>query len=258
VFGVTSSRAVAQSAVFAGAVVRDTLSHGISGAMISIPALRRTDTSDAAGEFKFSGLPSGRFAILIRRIGFRPMVDTVVLANGTDVEREYVMDVNVTQLDSMQVTSKAVTKGTPKMVQFEERRKSNRGGFFIVDSILRINESRKLADVLGSLIPGVKLYHPFPGTRPTMEYVSSGRGTCVGPVFKCVSPDCPVTLYLDGVKYFTANDPPDTMPDLAGFQVGNYGAVEYYPGGSSIPLQYNATGSGCGVLLLWTRERGSR
>ena len=99
VFDVAPSRAEAQSAVFAGAVVRDTLSHGISGATISIPALKRTDTSDAAGEFKFSGLPSGRYAILIRRIGFKPMVDTVILVNGTSVEREYLMDVNVAQLD---------------------------------------------------------------------------------------------------------------------------------------------------------------
>ena len=29
----------------------------------------------------------------------------------------------------------------------------------------------------------------------------------------------------------------------------------YYPGGSTIPMQYNRTGSSCGVLLLWTRER---
>jgi hypothetical protein len=31
--------------------------------------------------------------------------------------------------------------------------------------------------------------------------------------------------------------------------------VEYYAGGATMPPQYNGTDSGCGVLLLWTRER---
>jgi hypothetical protein len=34
-----------------------------------------------------------------------------------------------------------------------------------------------------------------------------------------------------------------------------FAAVEYYPGGASVPAEYNSTGGGCGVLLLWTRER---
>ena len=32
-------------------------------------------------------------------------------------------------------------------------------------------------------------------------------------------------------------------------------AVEFYAGGATIPVQHNKTGSNCGVLLLWTRER---
>jgi hypothetical protein len=252
---VAAARAGCQSAVLSGAVVRDTLSHGISGALIAIPALKRSDTSDAAGEFKLSGLPSGRFAVLIRRIGFKPMVDTVVLITGSAVEREYVMDAAVAELDSVRVNARRTTAPGIKLIQFEERRKKGSGGFFVTDSVLRVNETRRLTDVLTSLIPGIKLYHPFPGTRPTMEYVTSGRGTCVGPVFQCVSPNCPVTLFLDGVKYFSATDPGDAMPDLSGFEISNYAAVEYYPGGASIPLQFNMTGSGCGVLLLWTRER---
>lgn len=253
--GLAPHGAGGQSAVFAGAVVRDTLSHGLSGALVSIPMLKRSDTSDASGEFKMAGLPSGRFAVLIRRIGFRPMVDTVLLISGASVEREYVMDASAVELDSVKVSGKLSERLPVRMMEFEARRKSGKGGMFIADSVLRLNESRKMVDVLTSFVPGIKLYHPFPGTRPTMEYVSSGRGTCVGPVFKCVSPDCPVTLYLDGVKYFTATDPGDAMPDLAGFEISNYAGVEYYPGGASIPLQYNMTGSGCGVLLLWTRQK---
>ena len=33
-----------------------------------------------------------------------------------------------------------------------------------------------------------------------------------------------------------------------------YSGIEFYSGGATIPAQYNATGSGCGVMLLWTRR----
>jgi len=38
-------------------------------------------------------------------------------------------------------------------------------------------------------------------------------------------------------------------------RVDQFAGVEFYPGGATIPSQYNKTGSSCGVLLLWTRER---
>jgi hypothetical protein len=33
------------------------------------------------------------------------------------------------------------------------------------------------------------------------------------------------------------------------------GAIEFYAGGASLPVQFNRTSSGCGALLLWTRDR---
>jgi hypothetical protein len=63
-------------------------------------------------------------------------------------------------------------------------------------------------------------------------------------------------MYVDGVRiYDSAHDIPDQMPDLSRYNTRDYAAVEYYAGGASIPIRYNATSSGCGVLLLWTRER---
>ncbi|MEO8334950.1 MAG: hypothetical protein ABI664_08260 [bacterium] len=44
-------------------------------------------------------------------------------------------------------------------------------------------------------------------------------------------------------------------PDFNRFAVGEYAAVEFYPGDASLPLQYSNRGSDCGTLLLWTRER---
>ena len=43
--------------------------------------------------------------------------------------------------------------------------------------------------------------------------------------------------------------------NLQQMRVDQFAGVEFYPGGATIPSQYNKTGSSCGVLLLWTRER---
>ena len=58
---------------------------------------------------------------------------------------------------------------------------------------------------------------------------------------------CPVDVYVDGVVY--------TDNDLQKLRVDQFAAVEFYAGPAQTPVQYNKTGSNCGVMLLWTRER---
>jgi hypothetical protein len=249
------AQAVAQSGIFAGAVVRDTLSHGLSGAVVSIPQLHRADTSDAAGEFKMTGLPSGRYAAVIRRIGFLAMIDTVELVNGASVEREYVMDPSPAYLDSVRVSAAREPEHlSARMSQFEEHRKLG-FGHFVTEAELRKNDNRRLNEVLAARIPGLSTFRPYPKTQPAVEYLSSGRGVCSGPAFSCGGDaPCPVTLYYNGVLAF-ASSPGQEIPDIARYPTNDLAAVEYYSGGATVPPQYNSTSSGCGVLILWARER---
>jgi hypothetical protein len=101
----------------------------------------------------------------------------------------------------------------------------------------------------------VSTYRPDPKNRPTLEYLSSGRGQCAGPAFSCSgASSCPVTLYVNGVLYYAASMGTD-VPDMARFPTNEIEAVEFYAGGAQVPQQYNATASACGVLVLWMRER---
>ena len=59
--------------------------------------------------------------------------------------------------------------------------------------------------------------------------------------------NCPLDIYLNGAASV------DT--DLEKLRASEFAGVEYYAGGAAIPTQYNRTGSSCGVILLWTRER---
>ena len=70
----------------------------------------------------------------------------------------------------------------------------------------------------------------------------------------CPTPNCYVTTYIDGVQVFQAGSLAQP-PDAARINISDLGGVEFYPDAGTGPVQYNATGSGCGTLLLWTRER---
>lgn len=53
--------------------------------------------------------------------------------------------------------------------------------------------------------------------------------------------------WLDGSPYLDN--------DLERLNINQLGGIEYYAGAASVPPQYNRTGSTCGVIIFWTRER---
>lgn len=61
-----------------------------------------------------------------------------------------------------------------------------------------------------------------------------------------------MSVYIDGALYFS-NDMPGRPFDLSGVNILNFQALEVYRSPAEMPVEYNATGSYCGVILLWTR-----
>lgn len=84
-----------------------------------------------------------------------------------------------------------------------------------------------MGGLIAAHMPGLALVN-----RSRKEYLASTRKCgSGGQLLTCGSGfTCWVSVYLDGVRIY------DATMDL-------------------IPAQYNMTGSDCGVLLLWTRER---
>ncbi len=124
---------------------------------------------------------------------------------------------------------------------------------------MRKNNERRLIDVIAGQVPGVTVFSASGAGSIRGEYLSSGRKCGAGAAFltcRTGAEKCPVTMYLDGVLVFdSSHDDPRQMPDLSRYNTRDYAAVEFYAGGASTPIKFNATSSGCGVLLLWTRER---
>jgi hypothetical protein len=236
----------AQTATLTGTVVRDSAGHEVREAQITLPELNRSATTNYRGEFRFDRLPPGRYVVVVRHIGFKPLIDTVALTNGANVDRELILTEAAVTLDSVRVTAPEKKYLSPGLQAFEERRRLGAGGHFITEDELRKSDSRTMTNVIRPL-PGLRIICAkaiTPQHRPGECWAVSGRSNGR---LAILGGDCPVDIYLNGI---IVND-----NDLEKFSVAEFAGIEYYAGGASIPIQYNRTGANCGVMLFWTRER---
>src|SRR3954471_14048569 len=79
--------AAAQTGIVGGTVYRDTLYHQLTQVEITLPALNRRTTSNYAGDFRFNGVPPGKYAVMFRHVGFAPLTDTVEVVDKGTVDR---------------------------------------------------------------------------------------------------------------------------------------------------------------------------
>jgi hypothetical protein len=87
-------------------------------------------------------------------------------------------------------------------------------------------------------------------------YLVSARKPCAGNALTgCRQPNCYVSIIEDGVRTYDVTMRGVAPPDFARMDGINLAGAEYYPGGAETPPEYNETKQGCGVLVLWTRER---
>lgn len=244
----------AQTSTLLGTVVRDSLGHAVGGAEVRFPDLNRRITSNYMGEFRIDGIPPGKHLVTIRSVGFSPLIDSIEATAGKSIDREFVLTPVAPLLDTVRTRAPERKYISPMLAAFEERRRAGSGGYFIADSLFRANDNARLSDLIGR-IPGIQKIMIKSGT-----YIASSRsmGEDGGPALlaKGSRPACYVAVYIDGLKIYQG--PPsgaNPAPDFDRMNIHEYAAAEFYPGGASIPSQFNATGSACGSLLLWTRER---
>jgi hypothetical protein len=195
---------------------------------------------------------TGGSMIRFRKIGYQPL--TILVANSV---RDTV-PLTITLAHSGQVLPTVVTEDSapkyksPQLRGFEARRKEGHG-YFVTEAQLRKEDDRKMPEVLAAHVSGVSFVRGRTlGTYMTAGRSSGGRGTFIGGGAPCY-PD----VYLDGTL---VPPQPDlkivsiVAVDLGQFNLADIGAVEFY-NTATLPPQFNATRSGCGALLLWTRER---
>jgi len=241
IFQLLGSVLAAQTATLTGTVVRDSLGHELAGASVELPSLKLSATTNYRGEFIIQNIPAGRVGVVIRHVGFLPLVDTIVLGAGARMDREFQLVANgVVQLDTQRTTARSAPV-EPFLRDFEERRKMGFGHFFVPEEVRKLDGGHSLLNYIASRLPGMSIVR----LRPRGSYLASGRLKGSGP--------CMVALYIDGLAVFIPSVTNGDPPDMTTYASEDFSAIEYYAGGGTVPAQYNGTGSACGVLLMWRR-----
>jgi hypothetical protein len=209
--------------------------------------------SAADGAYRVRTEKVGFVRILIRAVGFQPVVRKLLLVGGDTVRSDFVLDPVAQELDPVEVrVAGAVAAG--RMAGFEERRVAGFGRFFTRET-LAAREQSTLADVI-RMTPGLQLVRR-PDRCGGGFSVATGRGGVVQwqDWMACnnvpMQPACYFAIYLDGARYWMPGS--REPPDVNQFTVHGLEAIELYRGPAETPMQYQQTGAACGVLLLWSR-----
>ncbi|HEY4219311.1 MAG TPA: carboxypeptidase-like regulatory domain-containing protein [Gemmatimonadaceae bacterium] len=250
-----------RSGTVVGTVARDSLGTMVGEAQVQLPELNRSATTNWLGEFDFSNVPPGRYAIRVRAIGFQPLIDSIDVQPGARVDADIILTATPVSLATQHTTATAVEKRLPIGLQeMEDRRKTHLGGYFVTDSTLRANDDEKLTVFLAR-IPGL---HQELGTTGSGTFIANGRESgsggcvfCVGDKSDGVFPTgkCYVNVFVDGVPFFLGPaSPRNPPPDFNALWAHEYSGIEYYPSAATTPSQYNGAKASCGTMLLWTRR----
>lgn len=199
-----------------------------------------TALTTSTGTVTLAYLPEGGSDVRVRQLGYVPVTQFIKISPSDTTPVTVILTESANVLPAL-VSTDSSRPISPGLRDFEERRKARAGGYFIGEKELRKSDNREMVNVVRT-IPHVTVScakgFPFDchatAGRAQTKYALSGGGLCQ------------FLLYVDGVR--------STETDLNMLRVSQFAAIESYTG-AQIPVKYNATGSACGVLLFWSRER---
>ncbi len=228
----------------------------IRGAELRLEPAGIGATTDTLGRFSLSVRQSGVARLSVRAVGYYPASRNIFIVANDSMTADFVLDAVAQQLDSITVEGRGVAV-TGRMAPFEERRRTGIGRFFTRE-MLAEREHATMADVL-RMTTGLRLIARPPDCGGGFS-VATGRGGAIqsqdwmrcGPMRKPMESACYFSIYLDGVRYWVPGmrEP----PDINQLRVNGIQGMEVYRGPAEMPVQYQGTGTPCGVVLLWTRD----
>lgn len=242
-----------------GRVLADSTRRAVAGAEVRLPRIGRTTLTDSGGRFSLSGVSAGRQLLVIRALGYRPESILVEVFEAQIVVHEFSLKRLLTVLGEVKITAEAIRA---RMTGFDHRRQHGVGRFLDRETLSKV-ENRNTSTVLAS-VPGLAIYNGT-GNRAwafTTRAVSSGQCALCAPLDNLDRADiqagarsaCYMDVYVDGVLVYRHDaPPPNTLFNVNSVPVEQIEGIEVYTSTSQIPAEFNRTGSGCGVLLIWTR-----
>jgi hypothetical protein len=227
---------VSAQGIVRGAITNDQ-GRRLPGVELSVAELSRTVRTDSAGEYKLV-LPPGRYWVNVRALGYFVVGDSIEPEKDVELIHDFTLSSFGITLDTVTTTAVRKTYFSSGLQGFEQRRRLGYGKF-ISEEEFRQAANRLLSDVLRK-VPGMTV---VPSRGSAYFAVASRRSAC------------PLTVFLDGLLLYDRGiSRAAGPPDLTQYQTGTFAGAEYYASTATAPAQFRDR-SGCGLLLLWTRER---
>jgi hypothetical protein len=211
-------------------IVTDTNLIPLANATVSVVGAKTQVVTGSNGRFRILDLVAGSHYLLIRRVGFEPSSSVITVAAGDTLRASFALQPSRTDLDTVRVRGNQLS---PKMLEFEQRRKLGEGRFMTEGEIDSLN-----------LVATEDLFRHLISDHVRPAFHSN-------PMLMCER----AQWFLDGVllpppPYYKELDLPSPK-ELAG--------IEYYSSPANTPLRFKSSSGGgfCGVILMWTKD-GSR
>lgn len=229
-------------AIIVFGVVRTTQGVAIPGADVWIDGTDRRVVSNDSGEYRIDGVPSGKTKVMVRHIGFHPDSKRLTLAPGDTRQVRFALEGMLEELDAILVTAREGSNG--RMQEFWARRMVGIGVFITRAEIERLRPGQTVDLFRG--VMGIRIISR--GTEGT-RLVSGRSGISASPRGNSAASNaCAMQYYVDGV-FMTPGT--FSVDEIVPAQLE---AVEVFRGPSEIPARFRQRDTGCGLVVIWTRE----
>jgi Carboxypeptidase regulatory-like domain/TonB-dependent Receptor Plug Domain len=209
----------------------------VGGARVTLNGTGASTLTRESGDFVLDSLPAGTQAITVRHLGYAPTEKTVELSSRTPARVDVQMGPYVPELTPVEVVSR-MDAGLDR-VGWTQRKRGASSGYFITPEQIEARKATQFTDLL-TTTPGIRVQ----GTMGRM-YIeatrTAGRGGCVN-------------VYVDGSRWQQME-----AGDLDSFvRPQDVAAIEVYPGGGSMPVEFQSAGGDCAAVVVWTKLNVNR
>jgi carboxypeptidase family protein len=219
-------------------LVSDTNLVPIQAAQVSILRTELKIGTGPNGRFRITNVVPGQYLVIVRRVGFRPTSAIIEVAPRDTVRLAYALERLPANLDTVVIT--AAKRQSARLMEFDQRRKLGFGDFMTQDEIEKRNS-----------VYSTELFRKFMSIN-----VSPSRTGAITEYFAISKREggnpnvgsCPMQVILDNVPLPTPFNL-DLLPTPR-----DLGGIEVYPGASTTPPRFAGYNSGCGLILVWTKD----
>ena len=212
----------------------------VAGASVQLDGGLGGTLTDTGGRFMMEELAPGWHRIGFSQIGYASRTDSIEVLPGRVTNVQASLSVDPVQLAPLTVVVERREVALQK-TGFYKRQAEGFGEFIDREDIENRGPS-EISDMFQG-IPGVTVHAV--GIDRSIVLRSGRIGDMAGNF-------CYPRVYLDDILVHRGGDEPAGIDHL--LTPGVVAGVEIYPSSAGMPAQYVATGSSCGVIVIWTRR----